>query len=182
VRPWPGGRVRSRLANASLTVRIMAAATVLVMVTLAVTGAVGTVVLRSYLLGRVDAQLRAFASGTRLARLPAHLPRGGPPQLPSLFLIEQIGADGRVQTISGSVHGAAPPQISAARLHDLGGPFTAAAAGDPGHSWRVMVRAPGGGRHLVIAYSLDALNSTVGRLEAADAAAGTIAILILAAI
>jgi two-component system, OmpR family, sensor kinase len=174
--------VRSRLANASLSVRIMAAATVLVMVTLAVTGALGTIMLRSYLLGRVDAQLRAFATGTRPARLPAHLPRDGPPQLPSLFLIEQIAADGRVQTISGSVHGAAPPQISADRLRDPGGPFTAAAAGDPGHSWRVVVRAAGGGRHVVIAYSLDALNSTVGRLEAADAAAGTIAIVILAAI
>jgi two-component system OmpR family response regulator len=181
-RSWPGHRAGSRLANASLSVRITAAATVLVMVTLTVTGALGTIMLRSYLLGRVDAQLRAFASGPRPARLPAHLPRGGPPQPPSLFLVEQIGADGRVQTISGSVHGAAPLETSAARLRDPGGPFTAAAAGDPGHWWRVVVRAPGGGRHVVIAYSLDALNSTVGRLEAADAAAGTIAILILAAI
>jgi two-component system, OmpR family, sensor kinase len=46
----------------------------------------------------------------------------------------------------------------------------------------VLVRAVGGGQHVVVAYSLDAANSTVARLEAADAAAAAMAIVILAAI
>ena len=189
-------RLRSLPANASLSVRIMVAATMLVMVTLAVMGAVGTAMLHSYLFGRVDQQLLAFAESTRHGRPPGRLPGGGrepqvppgklppagAPELPSLFLVEQIAADGRVQTVSGSVHGAAPPEISGAQLRHPGGPFTAVATHDPGHSWRVLVLSVSGGRHVVIAYNLDALNSTVTKLDAADAAAGAVAILILAAI
>ena len=160
----------------------MVAATVLVMVTLVVMGALGTAMLRSYLSGRVDAQLHAFASAPGPGRLPARTPRRGAPQLPTQFLVEEISADGRAQILGGSVRGVSPPKVAAARLHDPGGLFTAAAADGSGHSWRVVVRAAGGGRHVVIAYSLDALNSTVTRLEAADAAAGAVAILILAAI
>jgi two-component system, OmpR family, sensor kinase len=173
--------LRSLLSNASLSVRIMVAATVLVMVTLVVMGALGTAMLRSYLYGRVDAQLLAFASATSPGRLPARIPRSRPPQLPTLFLVEVISADGRVQILGGSVHGVSPPKVSDASLRRPPGVFTAA-SDDPGHSFRVVVRAAGGGRHVVIAYSLDALNSTVTGLEAADAAAGAIAILILAAI
>jgi two-component system, OmpR family, sensor kinase len=186
--------VRSRLrnlprslANASLRVRIMAAAAILVMVTSALMGAVGTAMLRGYLIGRVDTQLLAFAGPRARGRPPGgtppgDLPRSGTPQLPSLFLVEQVNAGGQVERVSGSVHGAAAPEVSAARLRDPGGPFTAAAAGDPGHSWRVLVRPEGPGRYLVIAYNIDAVNSTVTRLEVADAAAGAAAILILAAI
>jgi two-component system, OmpR family, sensor kinase len=177
----PGRRLRSLLANASLRVRIMVAAAVLVLVTSAVMGALGTAMLRSYLYGRVDAQLAGFAAGTPRGR-PARIPPRGTPQLPSPFLIEEVSAGGKVKLASGSVHGAGPPVIPAARLRNPGVPFTAAAAGAPGHSWRVLVRAVGGGRHVVIAYSLDAVNSTVSRLEFADAAAGVVAIVILAGI
>jgi signal transduction histidine kinase len=158
----------------------MAAATVLVMVTLVVTGALGTAILRNYLYGRVDAQLLDFASVSG-HRLPAGNLRGRPPQLPTLFLVEQVSASGRVQVVGGSENGVSPPRISAARLRGPAKPFTAA-ADEPGHSWRVLVRPAGGGGHVVIAYSLDALNSTVTRLEVADAAAGAVAILILAVI
>jgi two-component system, OmpR family, sensor kinase len=180
VRARPGPGLRPLLANASLRMRIMAAAAVLVLVTSAVMGALGTAMLRSYLYGRVDAQLAEFANRPR--PLPAQIPRRGTPQLPSLFLIEQIGADGTVQRAGGSVHGVPPPLIPAARLRSTGGPFTVPAAGAPGHSWRVVVRPAGDGGHVVVAYSLDAVNSTVTRLEAADAAACAVAVAILAAI
>jgi two-component system OmpR family sensor kinase len=179
---WSRPRLRSLLANASLRVRIMVAATVLVTVTSAVMGALGTAMLGSYLLGRVDAQLLAFASGPGHAHPPPRSRHDGTAQLPSLFLIEGVSASGQVTVVGGSVHGVPPPRVPAARLRGPAGPFTATAAGDPGHSWRVLVRPAGGGRHVVIAYSLDALNSTVTRLEIADAAAGAVAILVLAAI
>jgi len=181
VRPWPGRRLRSLRANAALSVRIMVAATVLVMVTLVVMGALGTAMLRSYLFGRVDAQLQAFASAPGPRRPPARVPRAGRPQLPTLFLLEQVSAGGRVQIQGGSESGVSPPKISTARLRGPAGPFTAP-SDDARHSWRVLVRAVSGGRHVVIAYSLDAVNSTVTRLEVADAAAGAVAILVLAAI
>jgi len=180
-------RLPRSLADASLRVRIMATAAILVIVTSAVMGAVGTTMLRDYLVGRVDAQLQMFAGPGGRGRPPAglspgRLPRTGTPQLPSLFLIEQVSVDGQVERTSGSVHGAAPPEVPAARLRGGGGPFTAASAGDPGHSWRVLVRPGRGGGYVLIAYNIDALNSTVARLEAADAAAGAVAILVLAAI
>jgi two-component system OmpR family sensor kinase len=182
---WPGNRLRTRLANASLRVRVMVAAAMLVTVTSVVMGALGTTVLRGYLFDRADTQLLTFASVVSrvTGRPPPKLVRGGPAQLPSLFLVEGISAGGQVQVLRGSVRGVSPPKLSAARLHGPATrPFTTVAAGDPGHSWRVLVRPLANGRHVVIAYSLDALNSTVTRLEIADAAAGAVAIVLLAAI
>jgi two-component system OmpR family sensor kinase len=62
------------------------------------------------------------------------------------------------------------------------GAVVPAAAGDPGHSWRVLVRALPDGQHMVVAFSLDDLNSTVTRLQVADAVAGALAIVLLAGI
>jgi two-component system, OmpR family, sensor kinase len=180
----PGNRLRTWLANASLRVRVMIAAAVLVMVTSAVMGALGTTVLRGYLFDRADAQLLTFASVVSRVRgwPPPKLVPGGPAQLPSSFLVEGVSAAGRVQVLRGSMRGVSPPKLSAAQLHGPARPFTAGAAGDPGHSWRVLVRPQADGRRVVIAYGLDALNGTVTRLEIADAAAGAVAIVLLAAI
>ena len=56
------GALRTALARASLRVRVMAAAAVLVAVTSVRMGLLGTVLLRGYLFGRVDAQLRKFSA------------------------------------------------------------------------------------------------------------------------
>jgi two-component system, OmpR family, sensor kinase len=176
-------RLRAALANASLRVRVMAVAAVLVTISSVVMGSLGTTLLHGYLLDRGDQQLRAFASvasrNLARSRLPA---RARQPSLPSQFLVEVISADGRVSVAGGPLHDTGPPQISAARLDGSKDPFTAATAGDPGHSWRVLVRPLPGGQHAVIAFSLDDLNSTVTRLEIADAVAGAVAILLLAGI
>jgi signal transduction histidine kinase len=184
VSSWPGSRLRRLLANASLRVRVMLAAAVLVTMTSAAMGLLSTTLLRGYLFGRADAQLLSFASALRSVpgRPPPRFPRGGSAQLPSLFLVEAVSAGGRVQVMGGSVHGVSPPELSAARLNGPARPFTAAATGEPGHSWRVVVQPEAGGRHVVIAYSLDALNSTVSRVEIAEAAAGAVAIMLLAAV
>jgi two-component system OmpR family sensor kinase len=180
----PGSRLRRLLANASLRVRVMLAAAVLVTLTSAVMGFLGTTLLRGYLFSRADGQLLSFSSAISSGhgRPPPQFQHGGPSQLPSLFLVEQVSADGRVQVKGGSVHGVAPPELSAARLHGPARPFTAAATGESGHSWRVLVEPEADGQHVVIAYSLDALNSTVSRVEIADAAAGAVAIALLAVI
>ena len=74
------------------------------------------------------------------------------------------------------------PRLSAAQLSDTRTPFSAAAVGGSGNSWRVLVQPLSGGRHVVIAYSLDDLNSTVTRLEIADAVAGAVCVVLLAGI
>jgi two-component system, OmpR family, sensor kinase len=174
-------RVRTVLADAPLRVRVLAVAAILVTVTSVVTGWLGTALLSGYLLARGDAQLRGFASVA--SHILAHpRPPGRPPAgqgLPTQFYVRVVSADGHSRVAVDSVHVAHPPQLSAAQDRGSAGPFTVAAAGAPGHDWRVMVRALPGGRHVVIGYSLDGLNSTVTRLEIADAAAGAVALILL---
>ena len=176
---------RAVLARASLRVRVMAAAAVLVAVTSVLMGLLGTVLLRDYLFSRVDAQLRTFSSF--VSRVVTD-PRPGPrphraaQQLPTDYLVEVAGPGGQVHVAPGSRQGISPPALTAAELHGPATPFTAAAKSSPGHSWRVLVRAVPGGRHVVAAFSLDDVQSTVGQLELADTVAGVAAIVLLAGI
>jgi signal transduction histidine kinase len=174
------------MRGASLRTRVMAAAAFLIVLTSLVTGILGATLLRGYLLDRSDAQLRDFATVAAriLQRQNQQVPAGsGQPQgLPTQFLVEVIDADGQIQVEGGPLNVTGGPQLSAAQLSDLGTPFTAPAAGTPGHSWRVLVQQLPGGRHAVIAYSLDDLDSTVTRLEIADALAGAIALALLGGI
>jgi two-component system OmpR family sensor kinase len=146
-RPVPRRQaLRGALARASLRVRVMAAAAVLVAVTSVLMGLLGTVLLRGYLVGRVDAQLRTFSSFiSRVASRPPSPPRRGPSQLPTDFLVEVIDADGQVHVVPESRHGIAPPVVPAARLHGPDTPVHRArrrrlralvAGGGPGGAWR----------------------------------------------
>jgi two-component system, OmpR family, sensor kinase len=187
VRFRPARRLQAAVANASLRVRVMAVAAFLVMITSVVMGSLGTALLHGYLLSRADQQLRDFAgvASRNLAAGTPRLPRArqpGQPSQPFQFLIEIISAGGRVSVTEAPLHHASLPRIAPARLTGAQEPFTVPAAGDPGHSWRVLVRTLPGGRHAVIAFSLDDLNGTVTRLEIADAVAGAVAIVLLAGV
>jgi signal transduction histidine kinase len=173
------------LKGASLRIRVMAAAAFLVVLTSVVTGVLGTTLLRSYLLARSDSQLRNFAKiASRILTQPHRpIPHNGQQlALPTQFLVEIISASGQIQTPGGSLHATHGPQLNAALLAPGRNPFTVPATSAAGHSWRVLVQPVSGGRHLVTAYSLDDLNSTVTRLEVADAIAGAIAVALLAGI
>jgi two-component system, OmpR family, sensor kinase len=179
------GRWRAAVRGASLRTRVMAAAALLVVLTSLVTAVLGTMLLRSYLLSRSDAQLRDFAKvATRIVERQQLQPAGSSRSqaLPTQFLVEEIDADGRIKVAGGPLGSANGLRLSAARLSDTGTPFTAAAVGTSGGSWRVMVQRLSGGGHLVIAYSLGDLDSTVTRLEIADALAGAVAVVLLAGI
>jgi two-component system, OmpR family, sensor kinase len=187
VRARPVARLRAALANASLRVRVMAVAAILVTITSVVTGSLGTALLQGYLISRADQQLRSFAvlASHRLAGPGSQFQPARPPGqsgLPLQFLVEVISAAGKVQVAGRPQHDMPPPQIPAAQLAHPAGPFTTTAQGDSGSSWRVLIKALPGGRHVVVAFSLADLNSTVTRLEIADAAAGVIAIALLAGI
>jgi signal transduction histidine kinase len=178
------GRLTRALADASLRTRVMAIAAILVALTSLLTGFLGTALLRSYLYSRADAQLSHFAAVAShvLGRSPAPVRPDGPQQaLPAQFLVEVVTADGQVQHAETPL-GDAGPRLPAAQLRDEGSPFTVPAAGAPAHSWRVLAEPLSGGRHAVIAFSLDDLNNTVTRLEIADALAGVVAIAALAGI
>jgi two-component system OmpR family sensor kinase len=182
---WPVNPVPALLANASLRVRVMAAAAVLVAITSMLMGLLGTALLRGYLYDRADTQLKNFA--TIMSHVMAHPPPGARPrhgggQLPTDYLVEVVGAGGVARTAPGSMRDVRPPRLSTAQLRTPAGPFNAPAAHDPGHWWRVVVRALPGGRDLVVAFNVDDLRSTVSQLQVADAVAGVAAVVLLACI
>lgn len=166
----------------------MAIAAFLVALTSVVTGVLGTMLLRGYLLDRSDSQLRSFTQVVgRNFQHPRPPGAGHPPlaqnqSLPTQFLVEVASADGQVQLEGGPLHEAAGPRLSKAQLGYTGVPFTVPAVGDTGWSWRVLVEPLPAGQHLVTAYSLTDLDSTVRRLEIVDAVAGGIAVALLAGI
>jgi two-component system, OmpR family, sensor kinase len=179
------GRWRAAVQGASLRTRVMAAAALLVVITSLATAVLGTTLLRSYLLSRSDAQLRDFGKvASRMVERQHGQPgdRSRSQTLPTQFLVEVIGADGHIQVAGGPLGSAGGLRLSAAQLSDTATPFTAAAAGTADGSWRVLVQRLSGGSHLVIGYSLRDLDSTVTRLEVADALAGAFAVIVLAGI
>jgi two-component system OmpR family sensor kinase len=174
------GRRRAGLRGASLLVRVMAAAALLVALTSLVAAVLGTTLLRSYLLSRSDSQLRDFSKvASRIVERQQLQPASSSRSqaLPTQFLVEVIGPGGQVQVAGGPLGSASGLLLSAAQLSETGTPFTAG-----GGSWRVLVEPESGGAHLVIAYSLSDLDSTVTRLELADALAGGAAVVLLAGI
>ena len=178
-------RWRKTVRGASLRTRVMAAAALLVALTCLVTAVLGTTLLRGYLLSRSDAQLQDFAKvASRIVqRQPLQPGDSSRPQaLPTQFLVEVVSVGGQISMAGGPLGAADGPRLSAAQLSDTGTPFTAAAAEASGGSWRVLVQLLPSGDHLVIAYSLGDLDSTVTRLEIADAVAGAIAVVLLAGI
>jgi two-component system, OmpR family, sensor kinase len=172
------------MQGASLRTRVMAAAALLVVITALVTAVMGATLLRSYLIARSDAQLRDFAKvATRIVEREQLQPAdsGRSRALPSQFLVEVIGAGGQIKVAGGPLGSAGQLPLSAAQLADTGTAFTTAAVnGTAPGSWRVLVQRLPDGDHLALAYSLGDLNSTVTRLEVADALAGAVAIALLA--
>jgi len=177
------GWLRAAVRDASLRVRVMAAAAVLVAVTSLVTGILGTTLLRDYLISRSDTQLRDFAKVARHnAGRPALRPPGNGQQLPTQFLVEVINQAGNGRVVAGPLHQATGPRLTVAQLHELGTPFTVPAAGPKEQSWRVLVQQIPGGSREIVGYTLNNLDSTVSRLEVADGLAGAIAVVLLAGI
>jgi two-component system OmpR family sensor kinase len=170
------------MRGASLRTRVMAATGLLVVLTSLVTAVLGTTLLRSYLLSRTDSQLQDFATVAKGIVTRQQLQPSGssrPPGLPTQFLVEVISSDGKVSMAGGPLGAADAPPLSVTQLSDVGTPFTTPAAGT---SWRVLVQPVSGGGHLVIATNLGDLNSTVSRLEVADAIAAAVAVMLLAGI
>jgi two-component system OmpR family sensor kinase len=177
------GRWRTGSRGVSLRTRVMATAALLVVLTSLVTAVLGTTLLRSYLLSRADNQLKDFATvASRIVEREQLQPSNSSrhQSLPAQFLVEVVAADGQVSTAGGPLGSADGPRLSAAQLGDVETPFTTAAEGTSGDSWRVLVEHLPSGGHLVIAYSLGGLDSTVTRLEIADALAAAAAVVLLA--
>jgi two-component system OmpR family sensor kinase len=148
---------------------------------LAVMGSAGTVLLRGYLIGRADAQLRTFAAVAGKyppERIPAGTtPLRDGPALPSSFLVEVVNGDGHVSRVIRaplrSQDDSPLPAITTAQLTGTSGtPFTV-------QSWRVLVLPRSGGQFTVVALSLDNLLPIVGQLTLIEVLAGLAALALL---
>ncbi|SCF19246.1 two-component system, OmpR family, sensor kinase [Micromonospora haikouensis] len=175
VRPWAHWTLRSRLV---LLVGILA--------TLALLGAnaAGLVLLRGYLLQRVDQQLtgqaRPFADAPRTAagsstgddapagpRNPGRLARLGPDQLVVHYLADGTRDAERSSTPTAGAPDPGPLAEVAARARD-GRPYTVDGDGD---GWRLLaVSAGDGGEVVVLGASLAEAERTVDRLMVIDVA------------
>jgi two-component system OmpR family sensor kinase len=182
------------LQRTPLRIKLVAAVVALVAAGLAVSAIVATASLHSYLLQRLDDQLRAAPIGREAC---THGPlagpgRPGPPgglygpgNVPAQFYVAQYSADGATRCVAPAdptspSEGPALTRLTAARASTLSGhPFTVAGA-DDATSWRVRVTVYPDGDSSVVAAPLSDIDNTVSRLVALEAAIGGGVLLLLA--
>lgn len=165
--------LRQGWARTPLWARLVAVALLLSAVALAITGSVGASLLRGYLVGQVDDQLRQSVTELPHDALASGEPRPGP------YYMGLADANGRLrQTLIQPFRGT--PDIRAASVTKApSGPFTEVVGGRPGGNWRVYVQHvqfadTGEYGYLVVASNLAAVDATVSRLVNIDLAAGLI--------
>ncbi|HEY3683727.1 MAG TPA: HAMP domain-containing sensor histidine kinase [Streptosporangiaceae bacterium] len=172
------GALRRGWARTPLWARLVAGALLLSAVALGVTGAVGAGLLRGYLIGQVDYQLRESAT---------HIPRqavlSGEARPGSYYMGLADNTGKLEQTLVSPFRGA--PAISAPDIvHAPSGPFTAPLAGQYGERWRMYVKpysiGDGTKVYVVVASDLADVDNTVGRLMRIDLAAGVVVLAALA--
>ncbi|MEU5991275.1 ATP-binding protein [Spirillospora sp. NPDC047418] len=189
--PEPGGGVpagrrspspRRALARlwgrTSLRVKLIAGMLVLVTFGMTVMSAAGASVLRQYLVGRADDQLRSSV-GRAIEQAVPQLRRGETNidvRIPSEMY-------GQVRTNDGHVLGQNPawsetghPRLPADLRRHIDRPFTVRGTG--GSQWRILAEPLPGGV-IVLAFSLDEVDRTVQRLVVIDAIVGLLVLAVL---
>jgi len=184
-RPWRAGA--RLLARTPLRLKLTAAVLLLVTVTLALISVASVTVLRGYLVGRLDDQLEAVAR--RFDRPPATQGRGGhPPGPPSPYRIEFRGATGQ---FTGEIpadlleEDQPPPRLpDAAWFGAHADERVTVPATEGGGHWRIVVQplVDGSGGSVVVAASLDGIDSTVARLQRIDLVVSLVVLLVLAGV
>jgi signal transduction histidine kinase len=185
VRPLAAGR---RLAaRTPLQVKLIVAVLALVTVALALIGVASVAALDGYLVGRLDNQLEQVARSA--AGKPPEFagpgPRRGPP---SPFLVQYRNADGSLGPEDKNLleEGQQPPQVPddpawfEAHTREV---TTVPATGGDGR-WRVAVqpRRDGSGGSVVVAASLDGIDSTTRQLRLIDLVVSLVVLVVLAGV
>jgi signal transduction histidine kinase len=184
VRPLAAGR---RLAaRTPLQVKLIVAVLALVTVALALIGVASVTALDGYLVGRLDAQLRSVAQ--RSADEPRHPgpgPRGGPP---SPYLVQYRLADGQLDwddknLLEDGQQSPRVPDQAAWFEANSGKVLTVPASGGDGR-WRVAVqpRRDDSGGSVVVAASLDGIDSTTRQLRLIDLVVSLVVLVALAGV
>ncbi|WP_019632968.1 sensor histidine kinase [Actinomadura atramentaria] len=159
--------------------RLIAGVLLLVALGLVVMSTASVGVLRSYLVGRADEQLR-----DNVARAVKQVaPQLGTAEdrvyvrLPSEMFIAVRGTDGQVREGDPPPFGTAGrPRLSARDYGRTGEPFTSSGTDGGRTPWRVIAEPLPDGSVLVLAVSLQEVERTVGRLAGIDAIVGVLVV------
>ena len=183
LRPLAAGR---RLAaRTPLQAKLIVAVLALVTVALALIGLASVAALEGYLVDRLDDQLESVARRSA-DQGPPQLAGPGPPHKgpPSPFLVQYRLADGTLEKEDENLleEGQQPPQVPddpawfAANAREA---TTVAATGGDGR-WRVAVQPTRDGGSVVVAASLDGIDSTTRQLRLIDLVVSLVVLLALA--
>ena len=176
-------------ARTPLRVRLVAALLALVALALLVAGVAGTAALRTYLLDRVDDQLRATPYG-EVERLGRGAPppgfgdrRGGRLRLPGDLFVQVDAADGT--TLAQPSRGEQVPALPRMTYQEAAArgsrPFTVDSAGGDGPRWRVLVTPlRDGSGSVAVGLSLADVDATVARLALIQLVVGLVVLALLA--
>jgi two-component system OmpR family sensor kinase len=187
LRPLAAGR--SLAARTPLQVKLIVAVLALVAVALLLIGLASGAALHGYLVGRLDDQLEQVAD--RFAREAGRLPAGpggergsGPP---SPYLVQERGSSGEITKnipADSLDEGEHPPRLpdDAAWFQVHAGRATTVPATAGGGRWRVVVQpsAQGLGGSVLVAASLDGIDSTTRQLRLIDLGVSLVVLAVLA--
>ena len=185
--PRPPAAVRRVAARTPLQVKLIVAVLALVAVALALIGLASVAALDGYLVGRLDDQLQEVARRSADKPLEPGGPRGRPPAPPSPYLVQYRDAAGQLErSFSNELleEGQQPPRLpdDAAWFQEHArDTATVPATGGDGR-WRVAVQPLRGGGSVVVAASLDGIDSTTRQLRLIDLVVSVVVLLALAGV
>ncbi|GAB3825218.1 sensor histidine kinase [Kribbella italica] len=174
-----------------LRITIVLVLLTLVTAALLASGVVATTIMRGYLIDRVDTQLTD--ASRQIVNRPAPRPfegRGGPPRLPSAFVVQEFLADG-TETKDGPIReplreGEGQPALPTLTLAEVVAKHNQAfdtKATTGGDTWRVLaVPLKSGDGYLMIGQSLSDMDHTLEQLVGVQIAAGVILLVLLAGV
>ncbi|TDE27119.1 HAMP domain-containing sensor histidine kinase [Actinomadura sp. 6K520] len=176
---WPRNGLDRLWGRTSLRVKLVAGMLVIATVGMTVMAAASASVLRQYLVGRADDQLRGSV-GRIMTQVAEHLPELEEGQARFTYRIPSE-VYGQIRVNDGRTVGQNPAWSESGRPHlpeDLSGrldePFTVSGTGGSGSSWRILAEPipESDGAVLVLAFSLEEVDRTVRRLVVIDAIVG----------
>jgi signal transduction histidine kinase len=185
--PRPRAAGRRLLARTPIQQTLIVAVLALVAVALALIGLASVAALDGYLVGRLDAQLQEVARRSADKPLGPGGPRGGPPGPPSPYLVQYRDSGGQLErSFSNELleEGQQPPRLpdDAAWFQDNArDTATVPATGGDGR-WRVAVQPLRDGGSVVVAASLDGIDSTTRQLRLIDLVVSVVVLLALAGV
>ena len=179
-RPW----WRALRDRTPLGTQLIAAVLLLAAVAVIVTSVVAAVVLRDYLLDRVDAQLRQSAKQVAVEPRPDDRPGPGPRGFrpPADYVARGYDDAGVLQWSAGidatsGQPGPDLPTLDIDAVNQLDGKPITVGATDSNGAWRILALPHVGGGSVIVGLPLDDLSATVARLLVID---GTVVVLTLA--